>query len=145
VLCLGISRSSWTFPFVFGPLVTRLCGGALGGASLQRWEGAAARGQRGCRVLCRARNPLPQQRGRKYSRQPDRRPPLVFSWLFFIPDSLLLFSFSFSFPSVLLPSFSFPLHSSHHEPQPAAALSQGNSSHLCVFLIALDPFNNERE
>lgn len=106
-------------------------------------------GSEGCRELGRAGNPLPWQQGRKRSRQLNRRqsaePPFVFSSLSFIPDSPLLFSSSFSFQSALLSSFCFPLHSSPRESQPAAALSQGNSSHPCVFLIALDPFNNERE
>lgn len=93
--------------------------------------------------------PPPTATGKGNSWQLARRqsaePPLVFPLLSFIPDSLLLFSFLLSFQSALLPPFFFPLHSSHNEPQPAATLSQGKSSHPCVSLIALDPFNNERE
>lgn len=158
--CLGVSCSSWSFPFVFGLLVNRLCGHALGGVSVAPCLCRAGRGSspiagsvlggEGAAGGCAEQgNPLPQQQGRKYSWQLERRrsaePPLVFCSLCFIPDSLLLFSLAFFFQSALLPSFSFPLHSSHHKPQPAAALSQRNSSHPCVFLIALNPSYNERE
>lgn len=104
---------------------------------------------RGCRVTCRARGTPSHSNGEGKSWQLARgqsaEPPLVFPLLSFIPDSLLLFSFLLSFQSALLPPFFFPLHSSHNEPQPAATLSQGKSSHPCVSLIALDPFNYERE
>lgn len=134
--------------------------GVCSSVSLQRWEGAAAPGQlgehaeglKGLQGAVQSKGTPSYSSREGNSWQLDRRqsaePPLVFSLLSFIPDSLLLFSFSFSFQSALLPSFSFPLHSSHHEPQPAATLSQEKSSHPCVFLIALDPldpFNNERE
>lgn len=131
--------------------------GVCSSVSLQRWEGAAAPGRLGERAgglkglqgAVQSKGTPSHSSGEGNSWQLDRRqsaePPLVFSLLSFIADSLLLFSFSFSFQSALLPLFSFPLHSSHRKPQPAATLSQGNSSHPCVFLIALDTFNNERE
>lgn len=104
---------------------------------------------RGCRVLCRARGtPSHSTQGGnswQLATRQSAEPPLVFPLLSFIPDSLLLFSFLLSFQSALLPPFFFPLHSSHNEPQPAVTLSQGKSSHPCVSLIALDPFDNERE
>lgn len=149
--------SSWTFLSVFGLLVYRLCGHAIREVfaaqclcrSGKGWQPQTSWGFEGLQGAVQSKGTPSHSNGEGNSWQLARRqsaePPLVFPLLSFIPDSLLLFSFSLSFQSALLPPFFFPLHSSYNEPQPAATPSQGKSSHPCVSLIALDPFNNERE